>query len=80
MKTVIRFMGLVGIMAGYSLMLWTFMTAYSRESKSVLVQIDWYGEALVELIISLILLPCAVYFAWWSINKMAEESVTVSHK
>jgi len=59
---VLRVFGLGYMITCTIVLSWTFMVAWFSENKVVLVGIDWYGEAAVELITILLCLPCVVVY------------------
>ena len=40
-----------GLYAFAGIMIWTFYTAYFNPSKTVIVGINWYGEANIEIVL-----------------------------
>ncbi len=61
MKQIIEFLGLGGMVMGFVIVLIIFMTAYSHPEKKAIVKINKYGEADIEFILLIILVPCVAY-------------------
>jgi hypothetical protein len=60
----IKTLGITGLLAGWIIFTWTFVTAYFSPSKSVLVSINKYGEGQMEYILLWILFLPTLYISW----------------
>jgi len=57
----IKTLGITGLLAGWIIFTWTFVTAYFSSSKSVLVSINKYGEGQMEYILLWVLFLPTLY-------------------
>ena len=57
----VRVLGISSLVGSYIIFMWTFLTAYSNPTKSVLVTINKYGEAQAEYIFLWFLLLPTIY-------------------
>jgi hypothetical protein len=57
----IKTLGITGLLAGWIIFSWTFVTAYFSSSKSVLVSINKYGEGQMEYILLWVLFLPTLY-------------------
>ena len=60
-KKAIMMLGVCFIVSGWLISLWTFYGAFLEPSKRITVDINFYGEAVIEFILFAFLLPCAIY-------------------
>ena len=63
-------LGLTYVASTFIIFTWLFLEAYQSPDKTLLIGINWYGEAKAELIIISFLLGPAAYFLMWSLIKV----------
>ena len=56
--------GFISAVGMFFLMAHTFMAAFLHPSKTVLIGIDWMGEAWIELILLMVMTPSVLYLMW----------------
>jgi uncharacterized membrane protein len=73
LTTIIKVWGLIGLLALAATTILMFMIAYSTPTKEVLVMIDNYGEADIELVLIISAIPCILYMAITYIQERVDE-------
>lgn len=69
-KKIVLKLGWAGLFAYTLVFSYTFLMAYFDKSKSVLVTINQHGEAHVELILLLLLLPSSLFVLYYIRDKI----------
>ena len=74
MKKALSFAGLVFLISCTTMFIAAFTLAFLSPEKSVLVAIDNYGEAVLEAVLILFLLPLGIYSTWDMIRHLRMEA------
>jgi hypothetical protein len=67
-KALFYLTGLILILSTSIIFLWLFFSAYLSESKTILMDINFYHEANIELILAFITILSGIYFFYTTIK------------
>ena len=56
--------GFCSAIAMFFLMVHTFLVAFVHPTRTVTVGIDWVGEAWIEFLLLMVMVPCVIYLLW----------------
>ncbi|RXE56429.1 hypothetical protein ABH15_10125 [Methanoculleus taiwanensis] len=72
-KAFVVYLGLIITYGVASLFVWTFLKAYSSPEKAVIFSIDQFGEASLEYLMFLVLMPLMTLALFYAIETMGGE-------